>query len=32
MPLLAFLIGFHMTFDFMHIPGILRHAAPNLHL
>ena len=27
-----FLIGFHLTFDFMHIPGIARHAAPHLHL
>ena len=27
-----FFIGFHLTFDFMHIPGIARDAAPNLHL
>ena len=27
-----FLIGFHLTFDVMHIPGIARHAAPHLHL
>ena len=27
-----FLIGFHMTFDVMHIPGIARDAAADLHL
>ena len=27
-----FLIGFHLTFDLMHIPGLLGYAAPNLHL
>ncbi len=27
-----FLIGFHLTFDFMHIPGISGHAAPHLYL
>ena len=25
-------IGFHMTFDVMHIPGLAGHAAPDLHL
>ena len=27
-----FVIGFHLTFDTMHIPGMLGHAAPHLHL
>ena len=27
-----FLIGFHLTFDFMHIPGHPGDAAPDLHL
>ena len=27
-----FVIGFHLTFDFMHVPGITRHAAKDLHL
>ncbi len=27
-----FLIGFHLTFDVMHIPGHSRDAAPDLHL
>ena len=27
-----FLIGFHLTFDFMHIPGTAGHAATNLYL
>ena len=27
-----FLIGFHLTFDFMHIPGHSGYAAPHLHL
>ena len=27
-----FVIGFHLTFDTMHIPGLLGHAAAHLHL
>ena len=27
-----FVIGFHLTFDFMHIPGTAGHAAQNLYL
>ena len=27
-----FVIGFHLTFDFMHIPGTAGNAAPHLHL
>ena len=27
-----FLIGFHLTFDFMHIPGIPGNASPGLIL
>ena len=27
-----FVIGFHLTFDFMHIPGHSRHASPYLYL
>ena len=27
-----FVIGFHITFDTMHIPGLLGHAAAHLHL
>ncbi len=27
-----FVIGFHLTFDFMHIPGLAGHAAPHLYL
>ena len=27
-----FLIGFHLTFDFMHVPGLPGHAALDLYL